>query len=43
MRMSEFKPITTQEDFDNAIKERLSREKSKYIDYDQLKSRVAEL
>ena len=41
--MSEFKPITTQEDFDNAIKERLSREKSKYSDYDQLKSRVAEL
>ena len=43
MRMSEFKPITTQEEFDNAIKERLSREKSKYSDYDQLKSRVAEL
>ena len=41
--MSEFKPITTQEEFDNAIKERLSREKSKYSDYDQLKSRVTEL
>lgn len=41
--MSEFKPITTQEEFDNAIKERLSREKAKYSDYDQLKSRVAEL
>ena len=41
--MSEFKPITTQEEFDAAIKERLSREKSKYSDYDQLKSRVAEL
>ena len=43
MRMSEFKPITTQEEFDAAIKERLSREKAKYADYDQLKSRVAEL
>ena len=41
--MSEFKPITTQEEFDNAIKERLSREKAKYSDYDQLKSRVEEL
>ena len=41
--MSEFKPITTQEEFDAAIKERLSREKEKYGDYDQLKSRVAEL
>ena len=27
MRMSEFKPITTQEEFDAAIKGRLSREK----------------
>ena len=41
--MSEFKPITTQEEFDAAIKERLSREKAKYSDYDQLKSRVKEL
>ena len=41
--MSEFKPINTQEEFDAAIKERLSREKAKYSDYDQLKSRVAEL
>ena len=41
--MSEFKPITTQEEFDAAIKGRLSREKEKYGDYDQLKSRVAEL
>lgn len=41
--MSDFKPITTQEEFDNAIKERLAREKSKYSDYDQLKSRVTEL
>ena len=43
MRMSEFKPITTQEEFDAAIKARLSREKEKYGDYDQLKSRVEEL
>ena len=41
--MSDFKPITTQEEFDAAIKGRLSREKEKYGDYDQLKSRVAEL
>ena len=41
--MSEFKPITTQEEFDAAIKERLSREKAKYSDYDQLKSRVEKL
>ena len=41
--MSEFKPITTQEEFDVAIKARLSREKEKYGDYDQLKSRVTEL
>ena len=41
--MSDFKPITTQEEFDAAIKARLSREKEKYGDYDQLKSRVAEL
>ena len=43
MSMSEFKPITTQEEFDAAIKERLSREKAKYSDYEQLKSRVTEL
>ena len=43
MRMSEFKAITTQEEFDAAIKSRLVREKEKYSDYDQLKSRVAEL
>ena len=41
--MSDFKPITTQEEFDAAIKARLSREKEKYGDYDHLKSRVAEL
>ena len=41
--MSDFKPITTQEEFDAAIKGRLTREKEKYSDYDQLKSRVEEL
>ena len=41
--MSEFKSITTQEEFDAAIKERLSREKAKYSDYDQLKSLVEDL
>ena len=41
--MSEFKPITTQEEFDAAIKGRLSREKEKYADYDQLKSLVEDL
>ena len=41
--MSEFKSITTQEEFDAAIKARLSREKEKYVGYDQLKSRIEEL
>lgn len=41
--MSEFTPITTQEEFDAAIKARLAREKEKFGDYDQLKSRVEEL
>ena len=41
--MSEFKPITTQEEFDAAIKARLAREKEKFSDYDQLKSYVEEL
>ncbi|WP_247920472.1 capsid assembly scaffolding protein Gp46 family protein [Streptococcus oralis] len=41
--MSEFKPITTQEEFDAAIKGRLSREKEKYADYDQIKSLVEDL
>ena len=43
IRMSEFKPITTQEEFDAAIKARLAREKEKFSDYDQLKSYVEEL
>lgn len=38
--MSEFKIISTQEEFDAAIKSRLIREKEKYADYDELKNRV---
>lgn len=44
--MSEFKPINTQEEFDNAIAERLAREKKKYADYDKFKAdseKLAEL
>lgn len=42
--MSEdFKPITTQEEFNEAVKARLAREQEKYADYDQLKTRNKEL
>lgn len=41
--MSEFKAITTQEEFDEAVKERVLREKEtlakKYADYDEVKER----
>ena len=38
---SEFKAITSQEDFDNAIKARLARERSKIpTDYDDLKAKA---
>ncbi len=44
--MSEFKPITTQEEFDAAIRDRLKREQEstakKYGDYDDLKKRAAD-
>ena len=48
--MAEFTPITTQEEFDNAIKERLTRDREaqakkvaeKYADYEDLKSKTAE-
>lgn len=44
--MAEFVPITTQEQFDAAIGERLKREREttarRYGDYDELKGRVAE-
>lgn len=35
----EFTPITTQEDFDAAIQERLKREKEKFADYEELKTK----
>lgn len=38
--MSDFTPINTQEEFDKAIQERLSREKAKYADYDDLKAKA---
>ena len=41
----EFKPITTQEEFDAAIKTRLARERAtvekQYVDYEDLKAQVA--
>lgn len=37
MSEQEFKAITTQEEFDNAVKNRLKREKEKYSDYEELK------
>ena len=44
--MSEFKPIETQEQFDEMIKERLARAESKaaerYADYDDLKAQLEE-
>lgn len=36
-----FKPIETQEALDQIIKDRLAREKEKYADYDELKSKNA--
>lgn len=45
--MSDFTPITTQEEFDNAIQARITREKEKftqqYSDYDDIKSKNATL
>ena len=38
-----FKPITTQEDFDRALGARLHQERSKFLDYDDLKAKAAEL
>lgn len=44
--MGEFTPITTQEQFDAAIKDRLVRERStitgRYADYEDLKTKVSE-
>ena len=41
--MSDFTAITTQEALDTIVKARLAREKEKYADYDQLKTRVSDL
>ncbi|HEL0236208.1 TPA: DUF4355 domain-containing protein [Streptococcus equi subsp. zooepidemicus] len=41
--MSEFKTIETQEELDAIVKSRIAREREKYQDYDQLKTRVEEL
>lgn len=41
--MSEFIPITTQEDFDARIKERLERQAKKISDYDTIKKSNADL
>lgn len=37
------KKLLTQAEFDNALKERLAREKSKHADYDALKAKAAKL
>ncbi|BCI54947.1 hypothetical protein NIIDNTM18_42250 [Mycolicibacterium litorale] len=39
----EFKPITSQQEFDTALKARLDREKAKYKDYPDLKAKAAKL
>ena len=36
--MAEFTPITSQEQLDQVLSDRLTRERAKYADYDQLKS-----
>ncbi|AYG02374.1 capsid assembly scaffolding protein Gp46 family protein [Gryllotalpicola protaetiae] len=37
----EFAPITTQEQFERALSDRLKRERAKFADYDDLKTRAA--
>ena len=45
--MSDFTPITTQDEFDAAIRERLNRAEQKfaqkYSDYDEIKSNIEKL
>lgn len=36
-----FTPVTTQEEFDRRLGERLSRERARYADYDDLKAKAA--
>lgn len=40
--MADFTPITTQEQFDAAIKDRIDRERAKYADYDAIKQKAGE-
>lgn len=40
--MADFTPITTQEDFEAAIRERVDRINAKYSDYDDLKKKAGE-
>mgnify|MGYP005733629291 FL=1 len=40
--MSDFKIIETQEELDAVIKARLSREREKYADYEDLKKQLAD-
>lgn len=40
--MSEFKAITSQEELDSIVKARVAREREKYSDYEELKTKVAE-
>lgn len=39
----EFKPITSQQELNEALKDRLARERSKYSDYGDLKAKAAKL
>ena len=39
----EFTPITTQEDLNKVIKDRVARERGKFADYNDLKAKAAEL
>lgn len=38
-----FRPITTQEDLDRVLGDRLKRERAKFADYDELKAKAARL
>ena len=38
----EFKPVTTQDDLDRIVQQRLARERTKYADYDDLKAKASE-
>ncbi|CQR25879.1 phage protein [Streptococcus varani] len=40
--MSDFKAITTQEELESIVKARVAREREKFSDYDQLKTKVAD-